>query len=79
MDQEGLKMGQEGLNIVFWTYETCFFVQNMQFYVVRLALEPVGMRGACQQCWFATGIWTIPVWTDMTKGLTICLGCLKPI
>ena len=54
-------------------------LQEKQFYVVRLALEPVGMLGARQQCWFAAGIWTIPVWTDMTKGLTISLGCLKPI
>ena len=29
------------------------FCPKKQFYIVRSALEPAGMLGACQQCWFA--------------------------
>ena len=47
MDQELLKMGQEGLKIVFWTKETPFLSKkNKQF--VKIGL------GACRQCYRAT-------------------------
>ena len=50
MDQKYLKMGQERLKIVFWTMETpiCFVKKN--HFLVKSALEPARLLGACQQC-----------------------------
>ena len=46
MDREEQKMGQGGLKILFGPKKL--------FFVVKLALEPVGLFGACQQCYHAT-------------------------
>ena len=47
MDREEQKMGQGGLKILFGPKKL--------FFVVKLALEPVGLFGACQQCYLPIG------------------------